>query len=60
LIVPSLIIQCSEDSVVPIEAANYLHKNLKNNILRVMDTKGHYPNISSPRETADIILQYLS
>lgn len=60
LTVPSLIIQCSEDSVVPIEAANYLHENLNNNILRVMDTKGHYPNISSPKETADIILQYLS
>ncbi|WP_297422922.1 alpha/beta hydrolase [Clostridium sp.] len=59
LTVPSLIIQCSEDSVVPIEAANYLHENLKNSILRVMDTKGHYPNISSPKETADIILQYL-
>lgn len=58
--VPSLIIQCSEDSVVPIEAANYLHENLKSSTLKVMDAKGHYPNISRPKETADIILQYLS
>ncbi|MEI7556546.1 alpha/beta hydrolase [Candidatus Chlorohelix sp.] len=58
--VPSLIIQCSLDSVVPIEVGDYLHENIKNSVLEVMESKGHYPNISEPKKTTDIILKFLS
>ncbi|WP_431028489.1 alpha/beta fold hydrolase [Lysinibacillus sp. LZ02] len=57
--VPTLIIQCSNDSIVPIEVGEYLHQHLKNSTFYLMHTKGHYPHISQPEETSEIILQYL-
>lgn len=57
--VPALIIQCSNDSIVPIEVGEYLHKYLKNSELFIMEAKGHYPHISHPKETVSMITQYL-
>ncbi|WP_430789754.1 alpha/beta fold hydrolase [Virgibacillus flavescens] len=58
--IPSLIIQCSDDSFVPAGVGEYLQQNLKNSQLAVMDVKGHYPHISHPDETIAIIKKYLS
>lgn len=58
--VPSLIMQCSEDSIVPLETAKYLHKNLKGSELVVMKATGHYPQLSYPKETVEVIKDYLS
>ncbi|MCW2277242.1 alpha/beta fold hydrolase [Heliophilum fasciatum] len=58
--VPTLIVQCSEDSIVPIEVGTYLHNHIKNSVLKVTDTKGHYPHISQPQETAKMILNYIT
>ena len=60
LSVPALIIQCSEDSIVPIEVGSYLHEHLKYSTLQMIDTKGHYPHISHPTETTSIIMEYLT
>ncbi|UQZ34066.1 alpha/beta hydrolase [Paenibacillus sp. PK3_47] len=57
--VPTLILQCSDDSIVPLQVGEYLHKNLKNSELRLMQAKGHYPHISHPEETAALINEYL-
>lgn len=57
--VPTFIIQCSEDSIVPIQVAHYLHNNIKNSKLEVIGAKGHYPNLSQPEETAQLIIKYL-
>lgn len=57
--VPTLIMQCSDDSIVPIEVGEYLHRNLNNSTLRLMEAKGHYPHISHPEETISIINEYL-
>jgi sigma-B regulation protein RsbQ len=58
--VPSLILQCSEDSVVPIEVGEYLHRHLKNSSFQLMEAKGHYPHLSQPEETVRLIKEYLS
>lgn len=58
--VPTLIMQCAEDSVVPVEVGNYLHEHMTNSTLVMMEAKGHYPHISHPKETVDIILEYLN
>ena len=58
--VPSLFIQCSEDSIVPIEVADYLHAHIHESSLQVIEAKGHYPQLSCPKETADVIINYLS
>lgn len=56
---PTLIIQCSNDSIVPIEAGEYLHTHLKNSTFYLMEAKGHYPHISQPEETGEIIREFL-
>lgn len=57
--VPILIIQCANDSIVPIEVGEYLNKNLQNSTLKIIDTRGHYPHISNPLETTKIITDYI-
>lgn len=58
--VPALIMQCSDDSVVPIEVGAYLHRHLRNSTFRMMEAKGHYPHISHPQETIAVIREYLA
>lgn len=58
--VPTLIIQCSNDSIVPIEVGEYLQKHIQNSTLLIMNAKGHYPHISQPLETIEIINDYLN
>lgn len=58
--VPSLIMQCSEDSIVPLESAEYLHRNLRNSKFVVMKATGHYPQLSYPEETVNTIDEYLA
>lgn len=58
--VPTLILQCSDDSIVPLEVGEYLHKHLNNSTFRLMEAKGHYPHISHPEETITLINEYLS
>lgn len=57
--IPTLIMQCSEDSIVPIEAGEYLHRHLANSTFLLMEAKGHYPHISHPEETIRCIQEYL-
>ncbi|RKP48079.1 alpha/beta hydrolase [Cohnella endophytica] len=58
--VPSLILQCSDDSIAPIEVGNYLHDHLKGSTLKLMNAKGHYPHLSHPEETTELIKDYLA
>lgn len=58
--IPTLIVQCAQDSIVPMEAANYLHAHIKNSELTVIETKGHYPQLSCPEVTSRVILNYLT
>ncbi len=57
---PSLILQCSDDVIAPIEVGHYLAKNLMNNKLVIMSATGHCPNLSAPEETILHIKEYLS
>ncbi|KOP65938.1 sigma factor sigB regulation protein rsbQ [Bacillus sp. FJAT-18019] len=58
--VPILIMQCSDDSIVPISAGEYLHAHLRDSSFRLMEAKGHYPHISHPEETISLIQSYLN
>lgn len=55
----TVILQCSEDSFVPIEAAEYMAKEIKNSHLHVLTAKGHYPHVSHSEETSAAIKRYL-
>lgn len=57
--VPSLIMQCSEDAIAPLEVGDYLQKHLPHSTLRVMKATGHCPHMSHPEETIQLIKEYL-
>ena len=58
--VPSLILQCSEDIIAPLEVGEYLHRELPGSTLRVMAATGHCPHMSAPDETIALMKAYLA
>jgi sigma-B regulation protein RsbQ len=58
--VPSLILQCSDDMVAPLEVGEYLHRTLPGSTLRVMRATGHCPHMSEPEETVALMREYLA
>jgi sigma-B regulation protein RsbQ len=57
--VPSLILHCTQDSIVPIQVAHYLHEHLRASQLREFDAHGHCPHLTHPRETVRLVQEYL-
>ena len=57
---PSLILQCSDDIIAPLEVGDYLARELPNSTLRVMKATGHCPHMSEPEETITLIKEYLA
>ena len=58
--IPSLILQCSDDIIAPLEVGEYLAKNLPNSTLSVMKATGHCPHMSEPEETITLIKKFLT
>ena len=58
--VPSLLLQCSEDAIAPMEVGHYLARTMPNSTLKVLRATGHCPHLSHPDETIDAIKEYLS
>jgi sigma-B regulation protein RsbQ len=58
--VPSLILQCSEDAIAPLEVGNYLAATMPHSTLRILKATGHCPHLSHPHETIEAIRDYLA
>ena len=58
--VPSLIMQCSEDAIAPVEVGAYLHRTMPQSTLRRLKATGHCPHMSHPEETIEAIKSYLA
>jgi len=56
---PSLILQCSEDVIAPVEVGRYVHEHLPDSKLAILKATGHCPNLSAPDETIAAIKAYL-
>lgn len=56
---PSLILQCSEDVIAPVEVGRYVHEHLANSDLTILEATGHCPNLSAPDETIAAMKAYL-
>ena len=56
---PSLIVQCAHDAVAPMDVGEYMHRQLRNSRLTVLDAVGHCPHVSHPRETIEAIRAHL-
>ncbi|MBT2756514.1 alpha/beta hydrolase [Mesobacillus foraminis] len=57
--VPTLILQCSEDVIAPVQVGAYIHQHLPGSVLKHMKATGHCPHMSHPEETIDLIRNYL-
>jgi sigma-B regulation protein RsbQ len=55
----SLILQCSDDVIAPQCVGEYVHRNLSNSELVLLDASGHCPNLSAPQETIAAIRAFL-
>ncbi len=58
--VPSLIVQCAADALVPTGVGDYLHAQLAHSTLAVIGTGGHCPHLSDPSETVAAIRDWLA
>jgi sigma-B regulation protein RsbQ len=58
--VPSLVVQCKEDVIAPVEVGEYVRRELPNAELALLDATGHCPNLSSPEETIAAMEAFLA
>ncbi len=57
--VPSLTVQSRQDMISPPNIGEYIRKHTPGNILKLLDTKGHYPHISNPDQTVKAIKAFI-
>lgn len=58
--VPTLVVQCAEDTVAPSIVGQYLHKHLAGSQLDILNTTGHYPHLNAPVATIASLERYLA
>ena len=57
---PSLVLQCSEDSIAPQMVGEFVHERLAGSRFIAMKATGHCPHLSAPAETIQSIKEYLA
>lgn len=58
--VPSLIMQCADDIVAPLEVGEYMNRHMPGSALVRMKAAGHCPHLSAPAETIAVMKDYLN
>jgi sigma-B regulation protein RsbQ len=58
--VPTLVLQCSEDALVPDSVGRHVHRSIPGSTFVRLDAVGHCPHLSAPDETAAAISRFLS
>jgi sigma-B regulation protein RsbQ len=57
--IPTLIMQCSNDVIAPVEVGQYMHEQMPGSTLVLMKATGHCPNLSAPEETIAAIQAFM-
>lgn len=57
--VPTLVLQCSEDAIAPVEVGRYVHAHVPDSTLVILDAVGHGPNLSAPGATTAAIAEFV-
>ncbi|PSB56038.1 sigma factor SigB regulation protein RsbQ [Chamaesiphon polymorphus CCALA 037] len=60
IVTPCLVMQCSEDALVPEPVGEYLHHHIPKSSYIKLTATGHCPHLSQPVETAAFIRSYIS
>ncbi|RZK22848.1 MAG: alpha/beta hydrolase [Hymenobacter sp.] len=59
LTTPTLILQCAHDVIAPVAVGTYLHENLADSQLVLIDTPGHSAHLTAPQQTLHEIERFL-
>ena len=59
LTTPTLLLQCARDVIAPLAVGNYLHENLADSQLAIIDTPGHCAHLTAPAQTLREIEKFL-
>lgn len=59
LTTPALILQCAHDVIAPLAVGRYLHEQLPDSQLRIIDTPGHCAHLTAPAETLAAMHRFL-
>jgi sigma-B regulation protein RsbQ len=55
----TLVLQCSDDIIAPVEVGEYVHASLPNSEYRLLGATGHCPNLSAPEEVTAAIRDFV-
>jgi sigma-B regulation protein RsbQ len=55
----SLILQCSDDMIAPMEVGRYMHRAMPNSTLKIIQNIGHCPHLSAPLSIATAMREFL-
>jgi sigma-B regulation protein RsbQ len=55
----TLVLQCSNDIIAPIEVGEFMHAKLPNSDYRLLQATGHCPNLSAPEEVTTAIREFV-
>ena len=55
----TLILQCSEDIIAPLEVGTYVQSQIPGSTMVIMQATGHCPNLSAPEETITAIRAFI-
>jgi sigma-B regulation protein RsbQ len=58
--VPALVLQCTDDVIAPQAVGEYVHGQLADSELVLLQATGHCPNLSAPEETTEAIRAFLA
>ncbi len=57
--VNTLVVQSGEDAIAGVEVGKYVHQNIKGSKFVILDTIGHCPHLSAPKETITALQDYM-
>jgi sigma-B regulation protein RsbQ len=57
---PALILQCSNDAIAPVEVGEFVHQQIRDSDLVLLEATGHCPHLSAPEETVRAIRSFLA
>lgn len=55
----TLIIQSKNDAIASVKVGEFVHENISNSKLVILETMGHCPHLSAPNQTIEAMKQYL-
>lgn len=56
---PTLLIHNERDDIVPVEAAEFLHRGIEGSLLTYIPAPGHCPHLSHPQSVSELIRQHV-